>query len=394
MKKKEEKAAKAKAEASSSSTGKRKATKPADDGETGAVAETELEKVEKPKTRQRRKKDQDKVEEDASVEAVAPSKTKRASKSSEVKPKAKSQSKAKAKEPKAKVSEPKAKAKRAAKAKAKGKTKKPETDEESQHSEGETPRKQLFQSQDDGSDHSGDESEHERLDAKTGKVEPLREILERCEVDKHKAKNRKQETPEPVEETPKKAKGGKNKGKKTKVDLSPFTKKEVARRKRKDKEVMQSEAKEDGQIQAIVRQHLKNVEKLTYEEVKVYLRKHLTNRNAAEFRLNEYWGRPACGVKVLPLGDGTVKKAPEVVYIGKYGTCPEGWNYNMACVYVTASLMASRFDPYGASWMEDLPWTDVEDHANPTGKISTHAFFVKYNVSVAAASFRAALTKK
>jgi len=47
-----------------------------------------------------------------------------------------------------------------------------------------------------------------------------------------------------------------------------------------------------------------------------------------------------------------------------------------------------------ASWLEDLPAEDLEDYANPTGKVQTHLFFMKYNVSVAAALFATALKKK
>lgn len=338
MKKKEESAA----AKSKTSTRKRKEAEPADGG-TGAEVEIEPENVKKPTTRGRKKKVQEKVEE-TQPESGEAAPSEKASKSDlGEKPKAKAKSKVKEK------AEPKkeAKAKRAAKAKAKRLPKKAVKDDESgdeEETDAQKLRKKLFQSDDDGSD----ESEHERYDAKTGKVEPLKDILEKCEVDKHKAKNRKLGEPEPEESTPKKAKGGKNKNKTKvkKVDLSPFTKKEVSRRKRKEKETMHQEAKEDEQIQGIVRQHLKNVEKLTYEDVKLYLRKHLTNSKPHEFKLNEYWGRPACGIKVPALGDGSLKKAPEVVYIGRYGTCAEGWNYNMACVYVTASLMASWFDPY------------------------------------------------
>lgn len=460
MKKKEESAA----AKSKTSTRKRKEAEPADGG-TGAEVEIEPENVKKPTTRGRKKKVQEKVEE-TQPESGEAAPSEKASKSDlGEKPKAKAKSKVKEK------AEPKkeAKAKRAAKAKAKRLPKKAVKDDESgdeEETDAQKLRKKLFQSDDDGSD----ESEHERYDAKTGKVEPLKDILEKCEVDKHKAKNRKLGEPEPEESTPKKAKGGKNKNKTKvkKVDLSPFTKKEVSRRKRKEKETMHQEAKEDEQIQGIVRQHLKNVEKLTYEDVKLYLRKHLTNSKPHEFKLNEYWGRPACGIKVPALGDGSLKKAPEVVYIGRYGTCAEGWNYNMACVYVTASLMASWFDPYilgkhetcsafpiivaavasfrfqstqgwpacvsfcrgrilillhwtfslwfqdlyvtaffwmifpctvllatsKASWLEDLPAEDLEDYANPTGKVQTHLFFMKYNVSVAAALFATALKKK
>ena len=273
MKKKEESAA----AKSKTSTRKRKEAEPADGG-TGAEVEIEPENVKKPTTRGRKKKVQEKVEE-TQPESGEAAPSEKASKSDlGEKPKAKAKSKVKEK------AEPKkeAIAKRAAKAKAKRLPKKAVKDDESgdeEETDAQKLRKKLFQSDDDGSD----ESEHERYDAKTGKVEPLKDILEKCEVDKHKAKNRKLGEPEPEESTPKKAKGGKNKNKTKvkKVDLSPFTKKEVSRRKRKEKETMHQEAKEDEQIQGIVRQHLKNVEKLTYEDVKLYLRKHLNQQQTA-----------------------------------------------------------------------------------------------------------------
>ena len=336
MKKKEDKAA-AKTKAS---TRKRKATEPADDAKEG-VDEIEPENAKKGRKRRVKVQEKGAETEPESAEAVAP--TKKASKSKlEGKPEAKRKPKVNVKdEGETEVVEPKAKAKRAAKAKAKakGSRKKPVKDESGdgeEESDAQKLRKELFKFDDDGSD----ESDHQRFDAKTGKVEPLKDILDRCEVDKHKAKTAKRDDMEPEQGTPKKGKGGKNKSKSKskdkKVDLSPFTKKEVNRRKKKEKATMQNEAKEDQQIQAIVRQHLKNVENLTYENVKLYLRNHLTNAKPSEFKLNEYWGRPACGIKVPALGDGSLKKAPEVCYIGRYGTWPDGWIYNMACVYVTA----------------------------------------------------------
>lgn len=37
--------------------------------------------------------------------------------------------------------------------------------------------------------------------------------------------------------------------------------------------------------------------------------------------------------------------------------------------------------------MESLDAEDLKDSANPTGKVQTKVFFIKYNVSVAAAAF-------
>ena len=40
-----------------------------------------------------------------------------------------------------------------------------------------------------------------------------------------------------------------------------------------------------------------------------------------------------------------------------------------------------------ASFMESIAEEDLRDASNPTGKLQTKVFFVKYNVSVAAATF-------
>lgn len=38
-------------------------------------------------------------------------------------------------------------------------------------------------------------------------------------------------------------------------------------------------------------------------------------------------------------------------------------------------------------WLSDLSEEDLKDHANPTGKIQTQIFQIKYNVSIAASKF-------
>ena len=134
----------------------------------------------------------------------------------------------------------------------------------------------------------------------------------------------------------------KTKEKVAKVNLSPFAKKEKNRRKKSEKAVMHQEPEEDQMIQALCLQHMRNVETMKYEEVKDYLREKLTNKNAKQFKLDEYWGRTACGIKVPELGDGSAKKAPQIAYFKPFGTAPPGWNFGMALVYVAASLMATR----------------------------------------------------
>ena len=211
----------------------------------------------------------------------------------------------------------------------------------------ENPKKSLFQSDDDGDD---DESFHERYDPKSRSVMPLKDILDKEEPTNHRKRQRSKVEPsqsaaskEEPEKKPakKKRKQSKEKGIK-KVDLSPFTKKEKNRRQKAEKEVMQQPATPDAQIQGICLQHLKNVAGLEYEDVKEYLRDKLRNDRPKDFKIDEYWGRMACGVKVRSLGDGSMKNAPEIVYFKAYGTAPKGWNLNMALVYVSASLLVPK----------------------------------------------------
>jgi len=41
-----------------------------------------------------------------------------------------------------------------------------------------------------------------------------------------------------------------------------------------------------------------------------------------------------------------------------------------------------------ASWLEELPKTDLMAWQDPTGKVQTQIFYIKYNVSVAATKFK------
>ena len=253
-------------------------------------------------------------------------------------PRAKAKAKAKAKQ------EPKRKARSKAAAK-------PEKDElPSEDDEVETPKKRLFTSDEEDDDDDA-ESEHLRMDSKSGTVMPLKNILEKEKPGTHaqgkKTNNSTAAAPgaSGVHEMENvKPKRGKRKqaAATRKAAESPFTKKEKARRKKTEVATMQQKAEEDKQTQGICIQHMKNVHKLPFDEVKKYLRTHLTNERSKDFKLNEYWSRPACGVKVPCLGDGTMRSAPEVAYFKSYGTCPDGWNLNVAAVYVSASLMVSK----------------------------------------------------
>ena len=45
------------------------------------------------------------------------------------------------------------------------------------------------------------------------------------------------------------------------------------------------------------------------------------------------------------------------------------------------------FCPSKASWLENLPLDDLKEYTDPTGKVETQKFFIKYNVSVALSKF-------
>ena len=201
-----------------------------------------------------------------------------------------------------------------------------------------TPKKKLFSSESDSDDEAGDDGECP--DGKPGDAAKVKEALERCAPEAHKKKKKGGVNSQEAESACKASE--KPKGKTAKVNLSPFAKKERARRKKTEKAIMHQGPEEDTMIQALCLQHMRNVENMKYEEVKDYLREKLTNKHAKEFKLDEYWGRTACGVKVPELGDGTARKAPQIAYFKPYGTSPTGWNFGMVLVYVSASLMATR----------------------------------------------------
>ena len=240
---------------------------------------------------------------------------------------------------------PKAKAKTAPKRKAKAKSA-PKTAQAQLPEDGEgtsptTPKRRLFQSDDEE-----DGDAQGRVDPKTGK--PLSEIVEDFmpelwEKTRPKKEQEKKDIPE--EPLPKRRRRAKTtektekSGKDGKPTLSPFAKKEVKRRKKADEAFMKSEIQEDETMQGICTQHFKKVKGLDYEGLKSYLTQNVENKIKGYY-INAYWGKPAAGVKCLLLGDGTLKKAPEIAYFGRYGTA-SCWNINMTSTYISASLLVS-----------------------------------------------------
>ena len=142
------------------------------------------------------------------------------------------------------------------------------------------------------------------------------------------------------EEKEKNAKGERKvkslKGKK-KMELSPFAKKEAKKRKKADDIYMREAATEDKQIQGILLECMKRVELMEEEkDVKAYLTKNIKDHEVnKKFALTEYWKRPAVSVTCKASGKA-------VAYFGRVGTCPPGWNINIALVYAAASLMVSK----------------------------------------------------
>ena len=309
-----------------------------EDGEAtgGKPEEREEEEPEKPRRRLRRALGEEEAEDEPDPKVSKTRATAKAKAKAEPKPKGAPKGKAKAKA----VASPK-------------RAHKGDDDDD----EIDTPRRELFKSDDEKED-EGDATPHMRYNSKTGKVEPLKEILEKCKPQAHMAAKRQQVKPavaapasgEPGDEEDGKKTKGQRKGK-GKMNLSPFAKKEVKRRKKLEEGIMKEAAREDPQIQGILMQHMKNVERMTAEEdVKEYLISNLKDFDLnKEFRLNEYWKRPAVGVKVISLGDGSVSKAPEVAYFGKVGTCCGGWNVQVALVYAAASMMVSGLS-WGIGW--------------------------------------------
>ena len=308
-------------------------------------------KVKKPRQRSSKVKQKQEKVHDEVVEAQPAPKAKALAKG---KAKAKAKGKAKVEKPETKAV-PKKRSKRKSNVEEEEDPATPRYEHASDQSEDEehvaTPKKQLFVSDDDD-DHDDFYPKAMELDGKPRKAQRVRKALEACVPDAHMAAKRQRTQPalktvtagsadDKTEAEPKSKAAKKSKG--PRVDLSPFAKKEKARRKKADEAIMMSQATEDVQMQAIMLQHMKNVEGMeNSSDVKDYLISKLKDGELNQkFRLNEYWKRPAVGVKPLCLGDGMISKSPEVAYFGKVGTCSGGWNVNCALVYTAASLMVS-----------------------------------------------------
>ena len=205
-----------------------------------------------------------------------------------------------------------------------------------------TPKKTLFHSDDDCDD--GESVwEPSRKKKPAGKHDTKQKKIKNKEVQKEASgASKEQESEEDAEEKSKTKKSGKGKAKVKspkgkKGELSPFAKKEAMKRKKKADIYMREGAVEDLQIQGILLECMKRVELITEEkDVKTYLTKNMKDQEVnKKFALNEYWTRPAVGVTCKEIGKA-------VAYFGKVGTCPSGWNINIALVYAGASLMVSK----------------------------------------------------
>ena len=275
-------------------------------------------------------------------------------------------------EPKSKArakAKPKAKAKAAAeKVSAKTKVAKNKTkiaeEQEEEEEEISTPKKRLFEedaeSEDHGEgDHEGEDesleipdSSHDRLDRKSGKVKPLKEIFEdevpntwkatrpkKAQKTCHAASAASREVEEEEADKPKrKSRAQPKKPAKRKQELSPFTKKEKNRRQKKEKENMQSTPSEDLTVQGIFLQHLKCTSKLTPSDVKKYLYQNVEHKFWFG-KINPYFTRATCGVQ-YQLDDKSTKLS-EMVYFGNTTRALPDFQAQNVMAYVTGSLMVS-----------------------------------------------------
>ena len=232
--------------------------------------------------------------------------------------------------------------KKAPKAKSgpKGKSKAAEAEESNEEeTDAKTPRKELFQSDEESSD---EESAHERIEKKSGKVKPLSTIFEDDAPEQWRRSRASNDGPSASSAAvppPDHAVKPKGRGRGKKPALSPMAKKLAKKRKQEMDEVMHEQIKEDAQLQGIFCQHLKAVGDLPYDSLKEYL---VTQgpKDCKKFILDPYWGRTACGVKSKELGGDNKKSMPMVAYFSSYGTAST-WNFNMALTYLSAWLMAA-----------------------------------------------------
>lgn len=167
-----------------------------------------------------------------------------------------------------------------------------------------TPRKELFQSDEESSDEA---SAHDRVDKKSGKVKPLSSIFEEDAPEqwrRSRASNDGPSASSAAAPPPAPAVKAKGKGRGRKAAMSPMAKKLAKKRKQAMDDVMHEQLKEDAQLQGIFCQHLKAIGSLTYDSLKEYLVTHAP-KDCNKFLLDPYWGRTACGVKSKELGGTT-----------------------------------------------------------------------------------------
>ena len=339
-------------------TRKRKAAAPEEVEEEcpeGEKGEAEVEECEKKPRKKRKTQKKVEVEEGHGSEDQV----------EEPKPKRKA-----AKSRASKPSEPKAKVKveKTDKAAAAAAKQEPHDGDDLDDAEPATPKKKinkcLFQSEDEGDqgdDQWYDEMQEKKkmgIEKKTGDVKPLQEIFdndipkrlvasrakkaEKAQAAEHAGPSGRSlvepaETEKPKRKRTAKGKSKAKAGKKEdKQELSPFTKKQIRARKKKETESMQASPEEDKQVQGVILQHMKNCREMTLEALKEYLYGKVTKKFPKSY-LNPYITRGSCGVKVKLPG----WKAPhEIFYFGKSGTA---LTFNDAAVisYVSASLMVS-----------------------------------------------------
>ena len=209
-----------------------------------------------------------------------------------------------------------------------------------------TPKKTLFQSEDEG-----DDCENVRIDSKSGEPKPLSQIYEEDKPEEWKRTRPKKAEPSaassaalPKDDKPAKKRRTKKTKQTTKnsVELSPFSKKEAKRRKNREENTMKEQLVEDSRVQGIFLQHMKAVDGLEIGELKKYLLR-VAPKDLDKFVLDPYWGREACGVKSKELASETT--LPQVSYIGRFGTAPSS-NCGIVLSYVSAFLIVSWLESF------------------------------------------------
>lgn len=224
-----------------------------------------------------------------------------------------------------------------------------------------TPKKMLFQSDEEDGDEkckAGDCKEDRIADAKTGELKKLSEIYNEDapkQWDKSKPQKRLKSAsaastlpavssaatcPDQDDSQGPKKPAAKRASRKKDAELSPFAKNESKRRKKsasKDEtRIMQGGPEACPQVQGICIQHMKAVQGLTYDEMKDYLADSI-EKDFFNFKLDPYKTRSACGLQTHLVRKD---KKTEIAYFGRSGTAP-GWNESMVLSYVSCSLLVS-----------------------------------------------------